>query len=223
METVPLTFCNGHFFVAVEDRDWLVDTGAPSSFGAVASLAVDDKVFRPRASYMGLTADTVSEYTGHPTAGVMGADVLNEFDVLLDAPRGRHRSLGCCQKFAGTVVGTEEFMGIPVVQARIGGTTRRMFFDTGAHVSYYQDEALTTFPAAGRVTDFYPGVGRFETETYLVGIALGGTRYTLRCGRLPSLLGMALMMANIEGIIGNEILRDRAVGVLPRRRQLVFK
>ena len=46
------------------------------------------------------------------------------------------------------------------------GVERRMFFDTGAQISYLQDDVLDTFPSAGPVTDFYPGVGQFQTETH---------------------------------------------------------
>lgn len=98
-----------------------------------------------------------------------------------------------------------------------------MFFDSGAQISYFQDESLTTFPSAGTITDFYPGFGQFQTETHLVDLILEEARYTLRCGALPGLLGMTLLMANTEGIIGNEILLNHTVGFFPRRQQLVLK
>ena len=94
------------------------------------------------------------------------------------------------------------------------------FYD--AQISYFQGAALTTFPAAGPVTDFYPGVGQFQTETYMVSAAIGNATYTHRFGSLPGLLGMTLMMAGSAGIIGNEILRTRAVGFFPRRRRVVL-
>ena len=39
-------------------------------------------------------------------------------------------------------------MGIPIVTAEIGGRANRMFFDTGAQISYLQSDALKTLPAA---------------------------------------------------------------------------
>ena len=41
-------------------------------------------------------------------------------------------------------------------------------------------------------------------------------------GTLPGLLGMTLMMAGAQGIIGNQILTNRVVGYFPRRRLLVL-
>lgn len=51
---------------------------------------------------------------------------------------------------------------------------------------------------------------------------LGKTHYQLRCGALPELLGMSLMLAGVEGIVGNEIMTNRVVGYFARRNQLVL-
>ncbi|MCX5651344.1 MAG: hypothetical protein NTU45_08150 [Planctomycetota bacterium] len=108
-------------------------------------------------------------------------------------------------------------MGIPIVTAQIGDRAYRMFFDTGAQISYLQSDALNDFPATGSVTDFYPGVGEFETDTHDVQVSLEGVPFTLRGGTLPGLLGMSLSMAGTAGIFGNAILEERSVGYLPRR------
>jgi hypothetical protein len=113
-------------------------------------------------------------------------------------------------------------MGIPILSAIINGKEYRMFFDTGDQISYFQDDALKTFPPAGQMTDYYPGVGQFQTDTYNVKFFIGGIYFVLRCGCLPDLLGMTLMMADTKGIIGNQILHDRVVGYFPRRKELVF-
>jgi hypothetical protein len=65
--------------------------------------------------------------------------------------------------------------------------------------------------------DFYPGFGEFETATHHVPVSLGSLSETLRCGCLPGLLGMSLMMADTQGILGNAILYGRTAGYFPRR------
>jgi hypothetical protein len=55
-----------------------------------------------------------------------------------------------------------------------------------------------------------------------VPVSIGGIAFTLRCGTLPGLLGMTLMMASTEGIVGNAILSNRSVGYFPRRRVMVL-
>lgn len=107
-------------------------------------------------------------------------------------------------------------MGTPIVTVRVGGSGHGMFFDAGARISCFQDDSLAEVPPAGSVTDFYPGVGRFQTETHEVPVPLGGVAFTLRCGGLPGLLGMTLMMAGTRCIVGNAIRSKRSVGCSSR-------
>ena len=50
---------------------------------------------------------------------------------------------------------------------------------------------------------------QFQTETHTVDIRVGKSSFRLRCGSLPGLLGMTLMMAGTEGILGNQIVAQR--------------
>jgi hypothetical protein len=221
MHDFSLRIQEGHPFVNIDGDDWLLDTGSPTSFG-IKQITIEGQDFSIPSSYMGLTAEQLSRFVAHPTVGLIGADILNEFDILIDT-KIESVSFSAAQiALDGKDLEITEFMGIPIVQANISGTDRQMFFDTGAQISYFQDKSLEAFPMIGTVTDFYPGIGQFQTKTYRVNATLGNVTYELRCGSLPGLLGMTLMMAGTEGIIGNEVLRDRVVGYFPRRKKLVF-
>lgn len=41
---------------------------------------------------------------------------------------------------------TDTVMGVPVIQAVISGVAHRMFFDTGAQISYFQHESIKEYP-----------------------------------------------------------------------------
>ena len=217
MTTLPLIFNNGHLFVELEGQMWLFDTGAPTSFGASERLRIADEQFSLCSSYFGLTAATLSQYVGVECSGLLGADVLGRFDHILDTAGGRLTVSTTELSHEGQSVRLDEFMGIPIVKASVGGNNYRMFFDTGAQISYFQEDSLAEFPSAGSVTDFYPGAGEFQTDTHEVPITLGNISFLLRCGCLPGLLGATLMMADTQGIIGNQVLIDRIVAFFPRR------
>ena len=221
MQDFSLITKEGHLFVNIDGYEWLLDTGAPNSFGT-SKIGIERQDFSIPTNYMGLTAAQLSEFVNHPTAGIIGADVLNKFDILIDMKNLRVFFSAEHIALNGKVLKINDFMGIPIIQANISGVDRRMFFDTGAQISYFQDGSLDTYPPAGAFTDFYPGTGQFQTETYWVNATLGKMQYELRCGSLPKLLGMTLMMAGTEGIIGNEILQDRVAGYFPRRQELVL-
>jgi hypothetical protein len=73
---------------------------------------------------------------------------------------------------------------IPRLDVVIDGTPTKVFFDTGAQLAYFHDDLLAV-SAEGRVTDFFPGLGWFETDSFQLPVHLGGTMCQLRCGRLP--------------------------------------
>jgi hypothetical protein len=226
MHTLPLQLRDGHLFIDLGGdlggQLWLLDTGAPTSFGASRSLAIAGERFELDADYLGLTPESLSQFIGVPCVGLLGADVLGRFDHIFDTAAGKLTLSTAELSHTGQQVRLDEVMGIPIVTAQIGGRAYRMFFDTGAQISYLQSDALKTFPAAGSVTDFYPGVGEFETDTHDVQVSLEGVPFTLRCGTLPGLLGMSLAMAGTEGIVGNAILSERIVGYFPRRGVMVL-
>jgi len=220
--TLPLQLRDGHVFVEIAGELWLLDTGAPAGFGASPAVTIAGERFELNADYLGLTAATLSEFVGVPCAGLLGADVLGRFDHIFDSAAGQLTVSTAELSHSGQQVRLDDLLGIPIVTAHIGGRPYRMFFDTGAQISYLQEDALKGFPAAGRVADFYPGFGQFETDTHEVEISLEGVPFTLRCGTLPGLLGMSLLVSGTDGIVGNAILSERTVGYFPRRGVMVL-
>ena len=222
MNTFPLEFQEGHVFAELYDGLWLLDTGAPTSFGISPLISIAGEQFSIDGSYHGYSAETLSEDTGTACAGLLGTDILGRFDHIIDIEGGKLTTSTSELAHSGNSVCLDDFMGIPIVTVQIQGSEYRMFLDTGAQISYYQDVSIANFPKSGTVTDFYPGIDRFHTDTYEVPISLGGVKFTLRCGILPDLLAATLDMVRIDGIVGNAIFLNRVIGYLPRRKELVI-
>ncbi len=221
----PLHFRDGHLFLEADGQLWLFDTGAPTSFGCQTALRLGGEKLQLTDAYMGMTARTLSDFVPVECTGLLGGDILGQFDFVLDLSNGTNGTVEISSgilEHSGKSVPTDEVIGIPIVAARIGGADYRMFFDTGAQISYFQHDSLVDYPAAGAIADFYPGVGQFQTETHNVDVVLGETEFTLRCGTLPELLAATLMMAGTTGIIGNQVIAGRRIGYFPRRRIVVF-
>ena len=222
MNNYPLTMKNDHMFLELQSGPWLLDTGAPTSFGSESTASIEKTDFEIQSNYMGMDINQIRDATDIDMVGLLGTDVLNNFDFLLDLPSETATISSGEIEHVGSHLNLNEFMGIPIVTARICGHEFQMFLDTGAQISYLQDEILETFPKSDSLTDFYPGFGTFETNTYSVEVTLDNVRFSLRCGTLPQLLGMALMMGGTQGILGNDIFRDGIVGYFPRRGLLVI-
>jgi len=222
MTILPLEFLNSHLFVEIDGDLWLIDTGAPKSFSSCSSLNLAGKQFTLATNYLGLTVAELSIFINVQCAGLLGVDILGHFDHIFDIPSKRLTVSADQILHEGQIVMLDEFMGIPIVTVQVLDSNYRMFLDTGAKISYFQNASITDFPSTGSVVDFYPGIGEFETNTYEVPISLGNVSLKLRCGLLPKLLGATLMMASTHGILGNAIFIDRTVGYFPRRRMMIL-
>lgn len=167
---------------------------------------------------MGLDSDGLSQLVGVDTAGLLGVDILNRFDIIMDLPGVSIAFSKAPLMNTGCHVPLTDFMEIPICEVKLGESHLSAFFDTGAQISYFEATALERFPREGNVTDFYPGIGRFDVETYRAEIEIGRKPFHLRSAPLPSVLGFVTDMAAARGIVGNELMRDRVIGYFPRRR-----
>jgi len=123
----------------------------------------------------------------------------------------------------GLTITTESYLGIPIVELNINNKSFRFFFDTGAKFSYFQKVKDENFPYIGKVKDFYPGLGQFETELYLTEVFIGGLHFSIRCGILPGLLKMMLEMAHVDGILGSEFMQNMITGLFMQKNILTIK
>lgn len=222
MQQLRLGLRSGHLIASLSNGDWLLDTGSPTSFGGESEIELDDRRFTIAADYFGLNSAALSELVGEPLAGLIGTDVLGQLDLQIDIEAESVTASLQPIELAGIDIELEEFMGVSILRIQSGEGEHRMFFDTGAQISYFQNDGLESFRSAGKVRDFFPGMGEFETETHMVPFSIGPLAFEFRCGRLPDLLGLTLMMAGVEGIVGNEICAGRKIGYFPRRQMLVL-
>ena len=73
-----------------------------------------------------------------------------------------------------------------------------------------------------RYDDFYPGFGSFSTEVFEDEIIVGALNMEIKCGVLPSLLGMSLTIADCTGILGLGALKQQSFLYAPRSRELIL-
>ena len=220
--TYPLLFEKRHIFAKTNEAVWLIDTGSPASFGNVESLVFCNKQFAIKKNYHSFTADEVSKYIGVPCDGVIGADVLNRFDIVFNLSMKTLVTSADELTVMGQSVRVDEVMGIPILPVQIADKEYRMIFDTGAQISYFQSDTITQFPSAGIFEDFHFTIGNYRTETFSVPITFCGLNFTIRCGSLPNTIDATLKAASTQGIVGNEVFHDCIVGYFPRRKMIVM-
>jgi len=244
MSELPLKLDKGYLYMRVGADWYLIDTGTFSSFSERGEVTIDGLRFElPLKEIRGMDAKILADHVKVPVNGLLGNDVLDHFDHIWDLPNGvvkigppgslvhggstvdlkrtAERVAAALPSREGEVRPTrvQRECGLMLVGVKVEEAHYPMLFDTGAAISYFDYPNRERFPSAGDYTDFYPNVGPFTTDTRWVPATLGDTTFTLRCGSLTPVFGE--MIGN-NGIVGNEILKGRAVGYFPERGQMVL-
>jgi len=63
--------------------------------------------------------------------------------------------------------------GGPDSDGRRGGNRLKMFFDTGAKISYVDQETANAYPRVGTAEDYYMTVGPFQTAVHRIPMIAG--------------------------------------------------
>jgi hypothetical protein len=206
METYPLEFHDDHPIARIDGRRCLIDTGSPVSIGEQPVWLLGAQRALQR-SVMGLTAAGLSEMVGTPIDALLGADVLHAGPFLFDWNHGTIAFSRTPIPFEGAAVPTRRVMGIPIVTFRHGGEAVSGFLDSGAKLSYMPAERAAGLPSDGEAEDFYPGFGRFTTDTVRAPVELGGVPFEARFGVLPDMLAMTLGLAGVSWILGSDAFK----------------
>jgi hypothetical protein len=175
-----------------------------------------------QSTFLGKAADELPGPIGVCIDVLIGVDILNRYDMLIDPVRQVLVLSDEELDVEGEALPIEQTMGVPIVTADVGGTRIKMFFDTGAKVTYVNEETAKAHPQVGTAQDFYVTVGSFQTAIHRISLMLGSLIIDLECGTLPQGLQLSMAAAGAEGIVGNAILERFMVAYIPRRKRIIL-
>ena len=221
--TIPYKLVDGHIIVTSEDgKICLIDTGSPCSVGNAESVLFAGGRYPLKPDFLGKAADELPGPISVRIDVLIGVDILNRYDMLIDPVRMELAFSDEELDVEGEQLPIEQVMGVPIVTADVGGKLLKMFFDTGAKISYVDEKTADAYPRVGTAQDYYMTVGPFQTAIHCIPMMLGSLTIDLECGTLPQSLQLSLAAAGATGIVGNAILERFMVAYLPRRKRMIL-
>ena len=208
MKQFQITLFNGHPIIKDGNNTILIDTGAPSTIHVSETLFFCSTNYNCSTNYMGLTISNISDMLGTEITTLLGADILSDFKILLDYKNEIIEFSKQEIHIEGKEINISDFMGIPILKLHINNQELKFFLDTGAKLSYLSDSITNNNESVGTYEDFYPGVGKFETECFEISTSLGDNNFIVKYGNLPTLLQMTLKLGGADGIIGFDFFNN---------------
>jgi hypothetical protein len=222
MKRFQITLFKGHPIIKDGGNIILIDTGAPSTIHASSNLTFYSENYNCSTNYMGLTVSKISEMLGTEITTLLGSDVLSNFKILFDYKNEVVEFSKEEINFNGSEISMSNFMGIPIIEMSIDNQKHKFFLDTGAKLSYLSDSLTSNYESIGTDEDFYPGVGKFQTECFEITTSFGDNNFIVKYGNLPALLQMTLMLGGTDGIIGFDFFNNFTVVLDLKNNRLTY-
>ena len=222
MTQFQIILFKGHPILKDGDNTILIDTGAPSTIHSSESLSFCSLNYKCSTNYMGLTISKISDMLGTEITTLLGADILSDYIILFDYKNEVVEFNNQEIAFEGKEISISNFMGIPILKLRLNNQELKFFLDTGAKLSYLSDNITNNYESIGTDEDFYPGIGKFETECFEIPTSLGVNNFIVKYGTLPTLLQMTLMMGETDGIIGFDFFNNFKVVIDLKNNRLKY-
>lgn len=208
MKTFNLNIFDGHAIISDGENIILIDTGSPSTIHTSNNLSFCSDDYNCSTNQLGLTVTKISEMLNTKITTLLGSDVLSNFQILFDYENKLVTFSKEEINFEGSEINISTFMGIPVIELEIGNQALKFFLDTGAKLSYLSNNVTQNYESIGTEEDFYPGVGKFETNCFEIATSLGEDDFIVKYGNLPTILQMTLMLGGTDGIIGFDFFNN---------------
>lgn len=208
MKQFQIQLFKGHPIINEGENRILIDTGAPSTIHASDRLNFCSESYGCSTNYMGLTVSKISDMLGTEITTLLGADILSDYKILLDYQNQVIEFSKQEIDIDGTQADISNFMGIPIIKMTIDNKELKFFLDTGAKLSYLSDSLTSSYESVGTDEDFYPGVGKFQTECFEIPTVFEDNKFIVKYGNLPTLLQMTLMLGGKDGIIGFDFFNN---------------
>lgn len=207
---MDLKVINKHPIVEINGKNVFVDTGAPISFHNDGEITIGDKRHKCPSSIPFTDTDFMSENIGTPLSGLLGMDIMMEYDnVLFDYAGG--------SLLFNTLLEGTEYKSISNIHCGIelivNGRKLPMAVDTGAPISYLPKSFTQSIEPVGEAEDFYPGIGTFTTKTFVLPVQAGGKEIEATFGNLPDALAMAMQMVGAQCVIGYDLFANFKVSI----------
>lgn len=196
-------FHNNHIILLAGDIRCLLDTGSPISIGNTSFALGSRSHSLTNDGYLGITVAELGEFVGTKVDVLLGADILAAQTSFFVWNFKSHLILrGACQNPTSPL---RFVMGVPVLDVAINGSIVACCVDTGAAQSYLAQELIPKTSSVATGSDFYPGIGRFETHLYqaeYIEPSIPEKSISFMFASLPGSLEGLLKQFNIQAILG---------------------
>lgn len=211
MKKFQLDIVDKHAIITDGNNVILIDTGSPFTINQTSEFYFLEKTHRVNTSFYGASATNISTLVNHNITTLLGIDILSKYNIEFNYKENEVTFFDPEENFTpeGNRLSITSTSGIPVIPAIVDGKQANLFIDCGAKFSYIRKEFTLTRKSVQSEEDFYPGLGKFNTNLFQMPVLIGDIAFDTLFGVLPDRLS-SLLSVN-HGLIGSELFLNHKI------------
>lgn len=211
---------NGHPVAQIDGHSFLLDAGLPASLGD-SPVLVGGEYLDVEPRVQGLTVSDIEPSVGVGLDGVLGANLFERFAVRIDPLRSTLDLNGSLDDLP-TQLEVDNLGGVAVLKVGVSGHSVQAMLGLGLSNTLVSHRLVARRERAGVKREVFGHIGAHEMPLYWLPVALGGRVVHLRCGVMPPALEGFLALANVEAVLGYDLLRHYAMALDMRKGRLAL-
>jgi hypothetical protein len=208
-----------HHLVKIDDKVFLIDTGSPISFylaGNIRTIKINENNYDVKENIIKIDGEVLNEFVGVNIDGIIGADILSKtggvyFDKISKTVKFTSKNdFQHSVRVPLKVLGALGYYYI-VLQLNTGGNSISAILDTGAYMSYIDQDIARHGIPNGNAIDFAPMFGGWiNTTTVILPVSIGTQTQSISFAVMTKAIKTQVKMFGCKAILGiNEISWDK--------------
>jgi hypothetical protein len=220
----------GHLIAEIGIHRVVIETGFPFSFGDCGTLSICGREFQiPRELDLLTATFSATDYgklIGKDFKALMGADLLDKFDFMIDLRKMKILFATKLENIDGDQVEFQLKGNLPIVSVDLPEGTFPFLIATGNKHSFLDSSIGQHYQVVDEDKDFLPNIGdqqgrEFQTPLRKVKFKLGGKSYSQYFGQYPPSEEETFRSGfGVQGVFGGDFLERKPVIFSWKRKEL---
>lgn len=199
---------DNNLIVDFDDKKALLSLGSNFSLSNDKTITILDKTFNLTDQYMGFFLKDVKNYLNADVDCILGSEILSKFNLKIDF---KNKDFFISDKAIkdlkeGTPIKFE--LDVPKIPFKVNDKPVVATLDSLSNLSYINEKNLLEKTVIGEESDFFLGMGNFETKYYNSKFSLGNETFNLKTAVYPSVISKSRFLSVEKIVIGKELFKN---------------
>ena len=211
-QTFKIEVYRGHLIMKCSGKDVLLDTGSPWTLGSGETLEFMGRTVSCESGVSMYTIDSVRQLLGRDIDVLMGMNVFNGMCMLVDLTAGEVTFSDEPLTLENAVTTSlERPNNLVTIRAEVSGMPVNLVVDTGAQLSYLNDQYIAGLNPIGTHEDFHPLMDRYEVPIYGLPVKIAGRDLDVVWGGSTPGVSALISQVGADGVLGYDLFKQGKV------------